>query len=269
MTIPRFRLPFDPVFDLSPARATYDLIRAMEIDPDDGYVQYFLAKSFLARGMDEPALPLLEKFTRQPNRNLPQQQEKAKATAQIATIRSKLGATPSTNWANLSELDRVVAGLMAMGRASTLADVMEAAYRPEARPWEWADRLAVLRLHLGEPARARAVWLAATANAPEATRLARIAATYLVEGDFETSRKFYREAIAADPASFEGHFGLATLEMDAGRAFEATEQARLAGKAATTDHARAAARLIANAASPYSAKSVDDPLNRRALNEIP
>jgi tetratricopeptide (TPR) repeat protein len=262
-TIPRFRLPFDPVFDLSPARASYDLIRALDIDPTDGYVQYYLAKSFLARGMDEPALPLLEKFIQQPNMNLPQQKEKTKSAAQVATIRTKLGATPSTNWANLSELDRVVAGLMATGRASTLADVMEAAYRPEARPWEWADRLAVLRFHLGEPARARAVWLAATANAPAAPRLARIAATYLVEGDFETSRKFYREAIAADPSSFEAHFGLATLEMDAGRAFEATEQARLAEKAATSDHARAAARLISNASSPYAAKSVDDRLNRR------
>jgi tetratricopeptide (TPR) repeat protein len=263
-TIPRFRLPFDPVFDLSPARSTYDLNRALEIDPKDGYTQYYLARSFLAREMDEPAVPLLEKFVRQPHTNLTQQAEKTKAAGQLALLHAKLGATPTTHWANLSELDRVVASLMATGRASTLADVMESAYRPEVRPWEWADRLAVLRLHLGEPAKARATWLAATANAPPATRMARIAATYLVEGDFETSRKCFREAIAADPNSFEAHYGLACLELDAARATEATEQARLAEKAATTPHARSAARAIVETASPYAAKASDKALKPQA-----
>jgi tetratricopeptide (TPR) repeat protein len=129
---------------------------------------------------------------------------------------------------------------------------MEAAYRPEARPWEWADRLAVLRLHLGEPAKARAAWLAATANAPAAPRLARIAATYLVEGDFDTSRKYYRQAIAADPNSFEAHYGLASLELDAGHAPEATEQALQAQQAAVSEHARLAARSILDVALPYA-----------------
>ena len=260
--IPRFRLPFDPVFDLSPARATYDLNRALAIDPQDHVVQYFLAKLFLTRGMDEPAMAHLETFIELPNRNLSQRNEKAKAKDQLTILRVKLGATPSTKWANLSQLDRVVAELKATGRPSTLADVMEAAYRAEARPWEWADRLAVLRLHLGEPGRARAIWLAAAVNAPAATRLARIAATYLVEGDFDASRRSYREAIAADPASFEAHFGLAKLELDAGRAVEATEQGRLAEKAATTDHARAAARAIVEVASPYATETSPKELPR-------
>ncbi len=253
-TIPRFRLPFDPVFDLDPARAAYDLGKALEIEPEDGPCLNYLAKLFQMKGMFESAVPLLERFAEQPNKNLSQRKEKVRAVDQLTILRAKLGATPSTKWANLSELDRIVAELMASGRASTLADVMEAAYRPEARPWEWADRLAVLRLHLGEPSKARAAWLASTANAPAAPRLARLAVTYLVEGDFESSRKFYREAIAADPALFEAHYGLACLELDSGRATEATEQARLAEKAATSDHSRSAARLIIEAASPYATK---------------
>jgi tetratricopeptide (TPR) repeat protein len=250
--IPRFRLPFDPVFDLPMARATYDLGKALEIQPEDGPVLHYLAELFQMRGMYESALPLLARFAEQPNISLEQQKVKAKSADDLAILRARLGATPSTKWANLSELDRIVADLMAAGRASTLADLMETAYRPEARPWEWADRLAVLRLHLGEPARARAAWLAATANAPAAPRLARIAATYFVEGDFDTSRKYYREAIAADPNSFEAHYGLASLELDAGHAPEATEQARLAGKATGSDHARTAARSIVDVASPYA-----------------
>ena len=251
-TIPRFRLPFDPVFDLSPARATYDLRRALEIEPDDGPALFYLADLFQKRGMFESAVPLLERYAEQPNLNLSQQKIKAQAADQLAIFRSKLGATPSTKWANLSELDRIVAELMTSGRASTLAEVMEAAYRPEARPWEWSDRLAILRLHLGEPSKARAAWFAASVGAPAASRLARIAATYFVEGDADTARKFYREAIAEDPDSFEAHYGLASLDLDAGRATEATEQARLAEKAASSPHARSAARTIVDVASPYA-----------------
>ena len=251
-SIPRFRMPFDPVFDLSPARASYQLSRSLEIDPDDGPVQYWLFKLYEARGMIEAALPLLERFAGQPNKNPSQQKLKAAAPDQVAILKAKLGPPPRTNWANLSELERVVSDLLAAGRASTAAGVMEAAHRPEARPWEWADRLAVLRLHLGQPARARAIWLAATTKAPAATRSARIAATYLIEGDLDAARKSYREAITADPASFEAHFGLAQLELDAGYAREALDEGRLAEKAASSDHARAAARLIALAAEPYA-----------------
>ena len=256
--IPRFRLPFDPVFDLSPARMTYDLRKALEIAPDDGTVQFYLAQSYRHRGMDEAAVPVLEKFAAQPNKNLSQQAEKARAADQLAQIRSKSRDAPSTQWANLSDLDRVVAELMAGGRAVTLADVMETAYRPEARPWDWADRLAVVRLHLGEPARARAIWIAATG--PATPRLARIAATYLVEGNFESARDYFHQAITADPRSFEAHYGLATLELDAGRATEAAEQARLAERTATSDHARAAAHLIVTAASPYAEPTADRPI---------
>ncbi len=207
--IPRFRLSFDPVFDLSPVRATYLLSRALEIAPEDGYIQSFLAKNYQFRGMDEEALPLLERFIEQPNRNLSQQKEKSRAADEVARLRVKLGKTPSTKWANLGELDRVVAELLTSGRPSTAADVMESAYRTEARPWEWADRLAVLRLHLGQPSKARAIWLAASTGTPLATRSARVAATYLVEGDFDAARKSFREAIAADPNLFEARYGLA------------------------------------------------------------
>ena len=251
-TIPRFRMPFDPVFDLSPARATYQLSRALEVDPDEGNVQYYLAKLYQSRGMDEQALPLLAKFVEQPNKNLTQRREKDRTADQLAVLRAKLGATPSTKWANLGELDRVVAELLASGRASTAADVMEAAIRPEARSWNWADRLAVLRLHLGQPARARSIWLAATAKAPPATRSARIAATYLVEGDFDAARKSYREALAADPASFEAHYGLAVLELDDGHAAEALAAGRLAEKSAATDHSRSESRSIIDATAPYA-----------------
>jgi tetratricopeptide (TPR) repeat protein len=253
--IPRFRLPFDPVIDLAFARGTYELVKALEIDPDEGVIQYYLSNSYQdRRGMSEQALPLLEKYAAQPNKNLTMQGAKAQAGGQVALLRSKLGPPPKTNWSNRAELEPLVTRLLSEGRASTAADVMENAYRPEARPWEWADRLAVLRLHLGEPARARAVWLAASTDVPAATRLARVAVTYLVEGDFDSARKTFKGAIAADPKSFEAHYGLAVLEQDAGFADQALLEARAAEKLAPNENSRDAARAIASSAAPYAKK---------------
>ncbi len=252
--IPRFRLPFDPTFDLSPARATHDLVRTVEIAPDDSYVRRSLAKLYQMRGMDEAASPHLERFVALPSKNATHKRERALVADQVEALRSKLRANPITKWDNLSDLDRVVADLLAAGRAGTAADVIEGAYRPEARPWDWADRLALLRLHLGQPARARAAWLAANgALTPISLRSARIAATYFVEGDFDAAREGYREAIGSDPNLFEAHYGLALLEQDAGRAPEALAEARIAEKLAPNHNARAAARQVEATVAPYAA----------------
>ncbi len=258
--IPRFRLPFDPVFDLPIARSTYDLSKALEVAPGDGMSQRMLAMIHQSEGMDEAALPLLERFVDQPNRNRSQRREKARVAELVAAIRSRLGPPPITRWANLSELERIVADLLAGGRAAAAADVIEGAFRPEARPWDWADRLARLRLHLGQPARARATWLAANgALTPVSVRTARVAAADFAEGDLDAARKSYREAIASDPSLFEAHYGLALLEQDAGHAPEALAEARLAEKAAANDHAREAARQIAATAAPYAASPPKGP----------
>jgi tetratricopeptide (TPR) repeat protein len=257
--IPRFRLPFDPVFDLSLARGTYLLGKALEIDPDEGIVQYYLANSYEMRGMGEAALPVWEKYAYQPNKNLTMQSQKARAASQVALLRAKLGLRPKITWDNRAELEPLVARLLNEGRASTAADLMESAFRPEARPWDWADRLAVLRLHHGEPARARSAWLAASTDVPSATRMARVAVTYLVEGDFVNARKSFKEAIAADPRSFEAHYGLAALEQDAGFADEALAEARQAEKLAPNEISRNASRTIATSAEPYARKPETKP----------
>ena len=225
--IPRYRLPFDPTIDLSLVTASYELTHALEIAPDDGISLYSLANLDMMRGMDESAVPLLERFARQPDKNLTQQEVKSRVVEQVAEIRRKLGPAPASAWKNLSELEQVFDRLSRSGRAATAVEVAEAAHRDEARPWPWADRLATIRLHLGQPSRARAIWRSAT-DAPAATRAARVAATHLVEGNLESARKSYAEATAIDPNLFEAHFGLATLEQGAGRAEAAVNSARLA-----------------------------------------
>ncbi|WP_435016161.1 tetratricopeptide repeat protein [Tundrisphaera sp. TA3] len=248
--IPRFRLPFDPTFDISLARSTYALRRTVEAAPDDGLPLLSLGNSFVLRGMNEPALPLIERFAGLPARNEYQKRYSAQAPDMIARIRADLGAKPATTWSNLGDLERVVSALLATGWAETAADVMENAYKPEARSWEWADRLAILRLHLGRPDRARAAWLAVGESAPAAVRSARVAMTYLVEDDFEAARRAYAEALAADPKLFEAHFGLAVLEQDAGHADEALAAAKRAEANAPNDHSRIAARELIGAIAP-------------------
>ena len=248
--IPRFRLTFDPTIDFSLTTAAYQLIEALRIDPDEHVCLFYLAMLDTTRGMDEEALPILEHYARQPNKNVEQQRQKDRATQQATEIRRRLGPIPPTAWANLSELEQVFDRLCQQGRAATAADVVEAGHRAEARPWAWADRLATIRLHLGQPARARAIWAAAT-DAPPGVAAARVAATYMVEDDLDAARRNYATAIAADPKLFEAHFGLAQVEQAAGHANAAVAAARDAERTAPDAHRKAAARAIITEAAPY------------------
>ncbi len=117
------------------------------------------------------------------------------------------------------------------------------------------DRLATLRLHLGEPDRARAHWEKA-ANPPRpAVRAARVALTHFVEGSFDAARRSYRAALTIAPDLFEAHYGLAVLAQDEGRASESLAEAREAAAHAPNDVARSAAQAIASFAAPYTGSS--------------
>ena len=72
-----------------------------------------------------------------------------------AQYQKKLGSPPPTTWRNLTELDQIVTTLLADGPCGERRRSSRAAYPPERAPWEMLDRIATLRLHLGEPASAR------------------------------------------------------------------------------------------------------------------
>ena len=109
--------------------------------------------------------------------------------------------------------------------------LLEKASAAEHAPWDMADRIATLRLHLGEPARARSAWEKAVAEPQPGLREARIGTTYLAENDFESARKHYRLALEAKPDLFEALYCLAVLEQDAG---DAAAAFALAKKAVTS-----------------------------------
>ena len=251
--IPRYRLPFNPVFDLAFLRATCAFRRALEAAPHDFLTLYQLGQLMFhsARGMDEEALPLLDTLLNASPLNAYQVRTQAEVAAQRSALVAALGPPPPRTWANLSELDRTVKSLLDHGRVRSAVEFLERAYPAEPRPWDVTDRLALLRLHLGEPALARALWAQAAEPPHPPLRTARVALAHLVEGNFDAARAAYREAIAADPALFEAHYGLAVLEQDDGRAPEAQIAARRAAATAADTIARDASVAIVDDLAPY------------------
>jgi len=172
-----------------------------------------------------------------------------------AEYRRKLGPPPPINWRNLSDLDRIVTAQLGTGRAESAALLLEQAHPAERAPWEVVDRIATLRLHLGEPRRARELWRKAVTVPEPAIRDARIGTTYLVEGDFEAARRHYRQALEARPDLFEANYCLAVLEQDAGAAQPAYALARKAAGVAPDEPARSSARVIASSAAPFARRT--------------
>ncbi len=250
--IPRFRMTFDPAFDLSAVRASHDLRQALDRAPDDGNTLVTLAGLDIQRGMYASALASLDRFLARPAEQLHEKASRAGAEAQRPGVVARLGAPPeSMAWANLSALDRLVNDLYDHGRAAEAASLLDSAYPAESRPWEVVDRIATIWLHLGEARRAARHWSEAKSPPSEAVRKARVAAARLAQGDFDAARAAYRTALELDPRLFEAHYGLAVLEADSGHADEALISARGADLVAPNGAARSAvARLVADV-SPY------------------
>ena len=182
--------------------------------------------------------------------------EQSLAESERVRLRQALGPAPSssTAWKNLAELDQLVTDELSKGQAGTAAETLERAYPPSKAPWEIVDRVATLRLHLGEPEKARALWQEASSVPRPAVREARMGAAFLAEGRFDEARRSYEQALAADPALFEARYGLAVLEQDDGHASAAYEHALAAIESAPSDVARAAARAIASGVSRFAQK---------------
>lgn len=250
--IPRFRMAFDPVFDLSSLRVTYYLNRALDTRPDDFMTLFTLIEAYKQRSMNEAALPLIDRLINLPPINGLQMEQQTIARPLRASVRTALGIVPALKWDNVSELNQLVNGLLAAGRAETAAEVLERAAPPEARTWEEADRIATLRMHLGQPDQARAAWRAVADPPRPALRDARVGCSYLVQESFDAAREAFRAAINADPNLFEAPYGLAILEQDAGRAAEALAAARRAVAIAPNDIARSAAQGIIATVTPYA-----------------
>ena len=229
-----------------------------ELAPRDFSTLLSLRLAYDSRFMNEAALPLVNRLASLYTTNLHQSQEQAKNEAARAEYSRKLGAAPPTTWRNLSELDQIVTAMLAAGRVESAAVLLERAYPPEKARWDVIDKMATLRLHLGEPAHARDLWRKATIIPQPGIQAARIGTTYLVEGDLDAARRYYEQAIRTNPELFESHYCLAVLEQDAGQARRAHDQAVLALETARSDTGRSAARTIAASVARFARQSAGD-----------
>ncbi len=254
---PRFRLPLDPVFDLSLIRATYALKRASQVAPNDFLTLIYLRMAYEVRSMTEAVLPILDRIAAVRPINVQQVDQQSQASAARAEVERKLGSRPSLVWANKSDLAQVETALLASGRTESAAKLLEGAIPAERAPWEVVERTATLWLHLGEPVRARRLLEQAAEPTLPAIREARIGTTYLVEGDFAAARSHYRRALEASPDSFEAHYCLAVLEQDAGDAVASYDHALRAIELAPHDAARSAARVIASSVAKFARRPAD------------
>ena len=134
------------------------------------------------------------------------------------------GPSARETWKNLAELDRIVTEQLAPGRAATAAAILEKAYPAAKAPWDVLDRIATLRLHLGEPEKARASGGGASSvpNPRSATHgsgqpIWPRSSSTRPEGPMS-------RPLPPQPDLFEARYGLAVLEQDAGRATAAYEQ---------------------------------------------
>jgi tetratricopeptide (TPR) repeat protein len=251
---PRFQKPFDPVHDLSSVRATYALLRALEVTPGDFLTLVCLGIAYEARAMNEALVPFLDRILAVHPINLQQVEQQAKAKAARVEVEHKLGSRPDLVWRNKSDLDRIVTTLLASGRAETAAQLLEEASPPERASWEVVDQIATLWLHLGQPARARKLLEKAGGLPQPAVREARMGATYLVEGDVPAARQHYRLALENRPGLFEAQYSLAVLEQDDGNAAAAYDYALQAIDSASNEAARSAAREIASSVARFARK---------------
>jgi len=249
---PRYRMPFDPVFDLSPIRATYALRRAEQLAPQDFLTLAGLEQSYESRGMLEPLLPILDRILSARTTNPHQAAQQARAESLRDEAVGRLSGPLPTTWKNLAELDQIVEQGLAAGRVESVASLLESAYPDGRAPWDVVLKLSTLYLHLGEPERAREVLRRAGADVQPAVRDARLAVCDVMEGRFGQARTLYQKAVDQDPQLFEARYGLAIVEQDDGRADAAYEQALAAVECAPDDVARSSARAIAAAVSRFA-----------------
>ena len=211
----------------------------MERAPGESKVLLALASLYDVRGMYEESLPLWKRLARldPPNssrRTTREAQEHAtfQAARAVASLAS-LGEALDSRWRNLAELDAAVRRLLDTGRASAAARLLESAYPKESRPWEVTDRIATLRLHLGEPEKASTLWR--EGKAPRESLLqSRLGMASLAADDLEGAREHFLRATRAEPGLFEAWYGLTLAESALGHAAETVEAGRKAEPLTTT-----------------------------------
>ena len=243
---PRFRLPFDPVLDLSIVRATYALRHGWELSASDFTSLYMLIHSYEQRLMYEAALPMTEQLLSRYPINHDQSTYQDEARLKLPEYQKKLGTPPPSTWRNLAELDQIVTAMLGWGRAETPRTCSRKATLRSGCRGRSSTGLQLCGCTSGSPPRTCASGKRRPRPPSRRSRRPGSARLTSSKGTSKRLARAYREALRAKPDLFEACFSLAVLEEDAGDATASYELAKKAIAIAPDDLSRSAARTITN-----------------------
>ncbi len=243
---PRFRVPFDPVLDLSMVRATYALRRALELAPRDFSTLISLQIAYDFRLMNEAALPVLDRMASLHSTNLLPGRRASQERSGPGRIPAKAGLTASNNLAKPerpgSDRDGPCLPPVAWKARPSCSSEPIRRKKPRGKSsTRWracGSTLASRPAHESSGGKQRR-FLSPVFKMRESARPTWSKATSTPPAAIISRRS------NAKPDLFEAHYCLAVLEQEAGHAGPAYEQAGLALKAAQDDSSRSAARAIA------------------------
>ncbi len=136
----------------------------------------------------------------------------------------------------------------------------------ESRAWPIAERLAVLAMHLGEPALARRLWERADAPPSAGLRLARLGDTELAAMNTERAIASYEKALMQEPGLGVAWFGLALARFLQGDAPETLAACRSGLALPLTDRQRDALKTFESLVTPDGSETTTkQPGERNAL----
>ena len=224
--IPRFRLPFDPVFDLSFLRVTYNISKAVRMDPADygGRFQLFLSLS--ERGLDEAAHACDARDSRIDPFNKAQASYQKVIRESLPQMRDRLGDPIRPDFGNRGELERADQRGSQTRTRRTAAELIErgiSADSPIGRGRKGSRCCGCTWVNPTKPG--ERFWIVATRVRLRFDRPGSPTATWLKIASMRHQR--FEEALKLDPRLFEAAYGLAVVEQDAGTARACRDAGRL------------------------------------------
>jgi tetratricopeptide (TPR) repeat protein len=204
------------------AQATYCHLQALERHPQDAAAWRYLFSSYRARDMLDCQAVAAEQWVLCDPKVTDEQREK------LEKLRKAVGKIDVRGAPSTAEVPTNLTQLLLGNRPESASRLIEQSERRQRLQWTWpvAEEAAGLYMHLGRPAEARRIWLAAGDCPSVALLELRLGSTFWVERDFQAAIQHFRAAQAADPQRADVYWALAMLYAQLGEAGPALEACR-------------------------------------------
>jgi hypothetical protein len=172
---------------------------------------------------------------------------------QVLSLRRALGPAAPPGAHPLEEWPALLASLLRHHRPEAAAQLIDAAeqHGPVELPWQVADQVGGVYMHLGRPADARLIWEAARGCPSPAMRHCRLGCTFWVERDFAAAIRQFEEVRAEDESPAEACWALAMLHAQLGQAESALGACRRGLQLRLNERQRSDLEALQDLLGPY------------------